>query len=104
MDLFVSKVISSCWGLFCIVWLLAAIFTKRTLYRESGAQRLGYMIPIAIGAYLVFRGRRLPYPFNIHIFPHPDVILILAAILCVCGVSLCLWARATLGRNWSGTV
>jgi hypothetical protein len=28
--------------------LLAAIFTKRTVYRESRAQRLRYMIPIMV--------------------------------------------------------
>lgn len=38
-DLLVNNIISSCWGVFIAVWLLAAIFTKRTVYRESGAQR-----------------------------------------------------------------
>jgi protein-S-isoprenylcysteine O-methyltransferase len=62
------------------------------------------MIPILIGCYLLFRGYRLPYPFNVRIIPHTDSILVAAAILCICGVSFCFWARAVLGRNWSGTV
>src|SRR5690349_13099403 len=99
MNLIVNQIISSCWGIFIIVWLLAAIFTKRTVYRESGAQRLRYVIPIMIGCYLLFRGYRLPYPFSIHIIPQTDAILVAAAILCVCGVSFCFWARAVLGRN-----
>src|SRR5262249_17943774 len=89
---------------FIIVWLLAALFTKRSVYRESGAQRLRYIIPIMIGCYLLFSGYRLPYPFNIQIIPLNHPFLLTAAILCLCGVSFCFWARAVLGRNWSGTV
>jgi protein-S-isoprenylcysteine O-methyltransferase len=98
------NIIGSCWGLFTVVWLLAAIFTKRTVYRESGAQRLRYLIPIVIGCYLLFRGYRLPYPFNARIIPHTDAMLVAAAILCICGLGFSFWARAILGRNWSGTV
>ena len=104
MDSLVKNILSSCWGVFIAVWVLAAIFTKRTVYRESGAQRLGYMIPILIGCYLLFRGYRLPYPFNVRIIPDTDAILIAAAILCICGLGFCFWARAVLGRNWSGSV
>jgi len=96
--------ISACWGVFVVVWLLAAIFTKRTVYHESGARRLRYMIPIVLGWFLVFRGYRLGPPFNVHIIPETDAILVAAAVLCLCGLGCCLWARAVLGRNWSGTV
>jgi protein-S-isoprenylcysteine O-methyltransferase Ste14 len=86
------------------VWLLAAIFAKRTVYHESGGRRLRYVIPIVFGWFLLFRGYRLGPRFNIHLIPQTDAILGAAAILCVCGLGLCLWARAVLGRNWSGTV
>src|SRR4030081_123288 len=104
MDPLAKNIISACWGVFVVVWLLAALFTKRTVYRESGARRLRYMIPIAFGWYLLFRGHRLPRPFNVDIIPPTDAILVAAAILCLCGLGFCLWARAVLGRNWSGTV
>ena len=104
MDPFVKNIIGACWGVFVVIWLLAAIFTKRTIYHESGARRLRYMIPIAFGCYLVFRGYRLGPPFNLHLIPQTDGILGAAAILCLCGLGFCLWARAVLGGNWSGTV
>ena len=100
----VKNIISICWGIFFVVWVLAAIFTKRTVYHESGVRRLRYLIPIILGCYLVFRGYRLGPPLNIHLIPETDAILVAAAILCLCGLGLCLWARAVLGRNWSGTV
>jgi protein-S-isoprenylcysteine O-methyltransferase Ste14 len=96
--------ISTCWGVFVVVWLLAAIFTKRTVYHQSGSERLRYLIPIVLGWFLVFRGYRLPSPFNIRIIPETGAILVAAAVLCLCGLALCLWARAILGRNWSGTI
>ena len=104
MSPLVKNIISICWSVFLIVWLLAAIFTKRTVYRESRAQRLRYTIPILIGCYLLFRGYYLGYPFNVGIIPHTKPILIAAAILCICGLAFCFWARAVLGGNWSGTV
>ncbi|MGB8341187.1 MAG: isoprenylcysteine carboxylmethyltransferase family protein, partial [Chthoniobacterales bacterium] len=67
-------------------------------------QRYGYTIPILIGCYLLFRGYRLPYPFNVQIIPHTGALLVATSILCICGVGFCFWARAVLGRNWSGTV
>ena len=104
MDPLARITISACWGVFVVVWLLAAIFTKRTVYRQSGARRLRYMIPIVLGWFLVFRGYRLGPRFNVHIIPQTEAILVAAAILCLCGLGFCLWARAVLGRNWSGTV
>jgi protein-S-isoprenylcysteine O-methyltransferase len=96
--------ISACWGVFVVVWILAALFTKRTLYRESGARRLRYILPILCGWYLIFRGYRIGPPLNNHLIPETEAILAGAAILCLCGLAFCLWARAVLGRNWSGTV
>jgi protein-S-isoprenylcysteine O-methyltransferase Ste14 len=104
MDSLAKIIISASWGVFCVVWLLAALFTKRTVYHESLDRRLRYIIPIALGCYLVFRGYRFGPPFNIRFIPETEAVLVAAAILCLCGLGLCLWARAVLGRNWSGTV
>ena len=57
-----------------------------------------------IGWFLLFRGHRLPHLLNLEVIPHTDAILAAAAILCVCGLGFCVWARVVLGRNWSGTV
>src|SRR5439155_27089246 len=67
-------------------------------------ERFRYMIVIVIGWFLLFRGSRLRAPFDLRLFPQTEAILAAAAILCVCGLGFCLWARAVLGRNWSGTV
>src|SRR6476659_1547048 len=98
------NIITACWGTFFLVWVLAALFTKRTVQRETAARRFRYVVPMVIGWYFLFRGQRLPRPFNIQIISQTDAVLVVAAILCLCGLGFCLWARAVLGRNWSGTV
>jgi protein-S-isoprenylcysteine O-methyltransferase Ste14 len=104
MSLVTFPTIKICWGIFFVVWVLAAIFTKRTVYHQSSAERLRYMVVIVVAWYLLFRGHRLPYPFNVHLIPQTDALLVVSSLLCVCRLAFCLWARAILGRNWSGTV
>ncbi len=98
------RIISGCWTCFCAVWLLAAAFNKRSVYRESRAQRLRYGLLLIVAFLLLTRSRGLPYPFNVRIIPATPTLQWIAAILCMAGLAFCLWARATLGRNWSGTI
>jgi len=94
----------ACWIIFLAVWLLAAISTKRSVYRESPAQRLRYSILLIAGYFLLIRGHRLPYSLSARVLPHMEVIAWAGAGLCVAGLGFCIWARVTLGRNWSGAV
>ena len=96
--------IRACWIIFLAVWLLAAISTKRSVYRESPAQRLRYSILLIAAYFLLIRGHRLPYPLSARVIPHMEVIAWAGAGLCVAGLGFCIWARVTLGRNWSGAV
>jgi len=73
-------------------------------YRESGWRRLGYVIPILVGGYLVFKGDRLSDPLDLRVIPHVDALAWTGVVLCIAGLAFCIWARFTLGRNWSGVV
>jgi protein-S-isoprenylcysteine O-methyltransferase Ste14 len=97
-------IIGGCWLVFVAVWLLAAVSTKRTVYRESRAQRLRYWVLLVIAYILLVHGRQLPYPLDFRIIPHAAPIAWAGAILCMAGLAVALWARAVLGRNWSGVV
>jgi protein-S-isoprenylcysteine O-methyltransferase Ste14 len=94
----------ACWLIFLAFWLLAAISTKRSVYRESRSQRLRYSILLIAGYFLLIRGHRLPYPLSAGVISRLQIIAWAGVILCVTGLSFCIWARATLGRNWSGTI
>ena len=99
-----AKVISICWLLFAIIWILAAFSTKRTIQHESPASRLGYLVLIVFGYLLIANSRFLPIPLSLRIIPRAEWFAILAACMCVAGLAFAVWARFTLGRNWSGLV
>ena len=98
------NIISGCWILFAVIWLLAAFATKQSVYRESRAQRLRYIIPLLLGWFLLAKGHRLSDPLNQRVIPHVDALAWIGAVLCIAGLLFCIWARFTLGRNWSGVV
>jgi len=99
-----TGIIRACWIVFITIWLVAAVSTKRAVYRESRAQRLRYWVLFVIACLLLFYGRELPYPLNLRIIPHATLVAWAAPVLCVAGLTFALWARVTLGRNWSGVV
>jgi len=97
-------IISVCWLVFVAIWAIAAVSTKRTVYRETRAQRLRYWVLLVIAYFLLVYGRRLPFPLNLRIVPHVEPTAWAAAVLCFIGLAFALWARLALGRNWSGVV
>jgi protein-S-isoprenylcysteine O-methyltransferase Ste14 len=97
-------IISGCWLVFVAVWLIAAASTKRTVYRETQTQRLRYWVLLVVACLLLIYGRKLPYALSFRIIPDSTAIACAAAALCVVGLAFAIWARVTLGRNWSGVV
>jgi protein-S-isoprenylcysteine O-methyltransferase Ste14 len=99
-----ADIITACWILLSVIWLVAAAATKRTIYHENGVRRLRYLILLVLAFLLLTKRYRLPYPLNLRVIPATGTVEWIAAILCLAGLAFCLWARATLGRNWSGTI
>jgi protein-S-isoprenylcysteine O-methyltransferase Ste14 len=99
----VRIIITGCWVVFVATWAVAAVSTKRTVYRETQAQRLRYWVLLVIAFFLLFYGR-LPYPLNSRVVPKVAPVIWAAGVLSVIGLAVALWARFTLGRNWSGVV
>ena len=98
------KIINGCWTLFAVIWLVAAFWAKQSIYRERAGRLLRYSLLLAVGAYLVFKGSRFSDPFGLRVIPHVDAIAWTGVVLCIAGLAICIWARFTLGRNWSGVV
>jgi len=97
-------IIRGCWLGFVAIWVIAAVSTKPTGYRETRAQRLRYWVWLVSAYLLLLYGPRLPYPLNLRIVPHVTPTALTAAALCLIGLAFAVWARVTLGRNWSGVV
>jgi hypothetical protein len=108
MVAFIVQWISMLWLVFTIVWLVAAFSSKRSMQRQSYGSRVVQGSLILVGMLFIFnfwdvfnnsRGW-----FTARLIPATPFWVLLGAALAVAGVLFCFWARAILGRNWSGTV
>ncbi len=90
--------------IWAIWWLAMAFFSKSTKRRESPMQRIEHILPAMVGFALIFRegfgGAWLARP----IFVAGPTLLLICVVVTVLGLLFAVWARLTLGANWSGTV
>jgi protein-S-isoprenylcysteine O-methyltransferase Ste14 len=100
----IEDAIIGCWIVFGVFWLVTALRTKRTVERQNMESRLVHSIPIIAGAWLLLKGDSDPGALGDQVIPHSVPFLLLGLALTVAGLGLALWARVTLGRNWSGVV
>lgn len=99
-----QNAIVACWIVFFAFWAITALRTKRTVQTQGLASRLMYAIPVFAGSWLLLKGASDPHPLDDRVLPHTALVLGVALAVTLLGLSLALWARVTLGRNWSGSV
>jgi protein-S-isoprenylcysteine O-methyltransferase Ste14 len=96
---------SIAWLVFLVVWLIAALRTKRTQERAPLGTRLAYGIPVLVASYLMFIGNQnFGGPLYSRIIPRSVAIEDIGLFLTVAGIAFAIWARFYIGQNWSGTV
>jgi protein-S-isoprenylcysteine O-methyltransferase Ste14 len=92
------------WTILAAVWLLMAFTTKRTKRRETVLERIRHILPLVIGFWLFF-GKTFYLPWlHFRLLPNLPAIWWTGLLLTLLGVGFALWARLSLGSNWSGTV
>jgi protein-S-isoprenylcysteine O-methyltransferase Ste14 len=92
--------IVSLWAIWLAFWVVNSFGNKRTVKRTNPAWRFGI---VAVALFLMAVAREYPGVFaGPRLVPHDEGISALAVGLCALGVGIAIWARAVLGRNWSG--
>ena len=97
-------VTAACWVVFYAYWLASAAFTKKTAVRESFIGSLSYRLPVVLAGIMLVYAPRMPRPMSGVVFPGTTPICVLVIAFSTTGLITCLWARITLGRNWSSVV
>ena len=97
-------VLITCWIVFLAVWLVSAFFTKRTAFRQDLVGSVAYRVLAVAGFFLLVRGARFSPALGLRFAPPSTGLAWLAAACGIIGLGICLWARLTLGRNWSSVV
>lgn len=90
------------WNAMLIVWLVLWFGMKRAKKRETPFERLQHVIPVLLAFWLVFDNNLTV--LNARIFPENPVVLWIGLALTALGIGICIWARLSLGANWSGIV
>ncbi len=104
---FIEEGIVGCWAVFALVWIMTSFFAKETTRRQSPRDLFFYWLPLVVGAWLIFNGfSRAHYPWGLGMYltPGSAPFAWLGFLIVLVGLMLALWARFTLGRNWSSTV
>jgi protein-S-isoprenylcysteine O-methyltransferase Ste14 len=92
------------WLAWLAYWIIAARNVKPTRRRESLVSRLMTIVLTALAAVLLaFRGQKLTW-LHARFLPQTLIGYWLGLLMVVLGLAFAVWARAHLGRNWSGTV
>jgi len=98
------SIVGYLWSAFFMVWLVWAIGTKKTQTREGLRSRIPYVV-LNIAAFYAMFSRVVAYSWmRLRILPPDPWIENLGVAITAAGLLFAVWARAYLGRNWSGTV
>jgi protein-S-isoprenylcysteine O-methyltransferase Ste14 len=98
------QIIGWLWAILAAYWLIAAFGRNRAQKREPAAERLIHILLMAGGFALLYSPDPHFGPLNRRFLPVGPVIQLLAVVLTAAGVGLAIWARAHLGKYWSGDV
>ena len=91
-----------CWAIFIIYWVVTMFFVKKTVAKKNWFS-WGYRvlaIIIVIAASTLFRHGYA----GALLWPRTATVGIIADVITLAGLLVALWARTTLGKNWSGNV
>lgn len=97
------RFIEFCWLAWLLYWLIMAFTTKRTVERGGF---LGYrVVMVLVVGGLVAAGRLLHVSAHSELWRTPPLALGIATdCIVLAGAAFTVWARITLGRNWSAEV
>jgi protein-S-isoprenylcysteine O-methyltransferase Ste14 len=93
------------WYAWFAIWILWAMGTKKTQQRESVSSRLSYIV-LSVAAFLLMFTDTVQQEnwLRTRLFAASLWTEWLGIVITAAGLGFAIWARAYLGRNWSGTV
>ncbi len=104
MPLTPTNFVVGVWVVLFAVWVIAALGAKRTVHSERGLPRLGQLV-LNLTTWMLMAGRLLSNTaLSERAIPEAWAIDVFGCALALAGAGFTLWARFTIGRNWSGNI
>lgn len=92
------------WELLGAVWLVLWFGMKRAKKLETPREMLQHALPVMLGFWLLFASLDTWGWLNYRFLPNGPAVWFLGLALTAIGIGISIWARLTLGANWSGVV
>jgi protein-S-isoprenylcysteine O-methyltransferase Ste14 len=90
------------WYVLALVWLVMWFGMKRAKRSETAWERVQHVVPVLVAFWLLFE-RHWPL-LELRLLPETPGVLWAGVLMTALGVGLGVWARLSLGTNWSGMV
>jgi len=91
------------WALILLVWIPSYFNTRKPVRHAKPLLQVVATSLIALAFFLLFQ-RRPSGILGLNVTEPAAPILLLADAVCLGAVAFAIWARLTLGRNWSGAL
>jgi len=92
------------WIVLVTVWVVGAFMTRQTARQQTSNSRLWQMGIVLLGMWLLF-GQGTGFAWmDEAAFPVATVVALAGLGTTLAGVAFAIWARVTLGANWSGVI
>jgi protein-S-isoprenylcysteine O-methyltransferase Ste14 len=96
----VVGVINAMWLILLVYWTVNAFGNKKSIYKQSRRSRLVFLVITTGFIYTIIHIDRL----HIRLLPTTLATQVAGIILSALGIAIAIWARRTLGTNWSGII
>jgi protein-S-isoprenylcysteine O-methyltransferase Ste14 len=101
--MFTRNLILVLWVIWVVYWLIAARDSKPVRQRQGAMTRIALLAQAVVTAILMAPLRWSGW-LSIHLVGGGWTRYWIAVALIVIGLAICIWARRSLGSNWSGAV
>jgi protein-S-isoprenylcysteine O-methyltransferase Ste14 len=92
------------WLLLALVWFALSFTIKSAKRTETIVERFQHVVPLLLSFWLLFAPNRYLLWLNFRLWPDSPLFWWTGLVITAAGVGISIWARLSLGTNWSGMV
>jgi len=96
-------IVTGAWWVFLIYWFISSFKVKRTIRRQSLVSRLITLLLVGGGFQMLFTSMASDLA-ETRLVPESPFLDMMASVAALAGLVLTIWARRTIGENWSASV
>src|SRR5580704_19103360 len=104
LTFFHHNTLATIWTVFWVLWILPAVFGKRTVRRQRASSRILQLVLLLSAYVLVVDSGRDWGLLNLRVVPAGSTATAVGYGLLLAGMLFAGWARLFLGGNWSSNV